>query len=282
VYEFEEAGRWPRRTNTSFISLVPKVDNPYFLNEFRPISLVGCLYKIVAKIMSLRLKKVLHKIIDVRQSAFLERRGLMDSVLVANEMLEEMKKKKRRCIFFKVDYEKAYDSINWDFIYYILQRLGFCERWIGWIRVCLQSSLISVLVNGSLTQEFKPRKGLRQEDPLTSFLFLIEAEGLVGVIRKVVEKELLESVSIGDELVKVNMLQYANNTLFFCEANPQSVFAIKAMLNYFKLTSGLKVNYLKSNIGRVGCSQQMLQCCATILNCEVMRTPFKNLGLLIG
>jgi len=139
-----------------------------------------------------------------------------------------------------------------------------------------------VLLNGSLTQEFKPRRGLRQEDPLTSFLFLIVAEGVAGVIRKAVEKELLESVSIGDELVKVNMLQYANNTLFFCEANPQSVFSIKAMLNCFKLVSGLKVSYLKSNIGGVGCSQQMLQCCVTILNCEVMRTPFKYLGLLIG
>jgi len=62
--------------------------------------------------MFLRLKKVLHKVIDVRQSAFLERRGLIDSVLVANEMLEEMKRKKIRCIFFKVDYEKAYDSVN--------------------------------------------------------------------------------------------------------------------------------------------------------------------------
>jgi len=66
IHDFEEEGRWPRGTNASFISLIPKVENPQILNEFKPISLVGCLYKIVAKILSLRLKKVLHKVIDAR------------------------------------------------------------------------------------------------------------------------------------------------------------------------------------------------------------------------
>jgi len=70
VHDFEESRRWPRGTNASFISLISKVENPQLLNEFRLISLVGCLYKIVAKIMSLRLNKVLHKVKDVRQSAF--------------------------------------------------------------------------------------------------------------------------------------------------------------------------------------------------------------------
>jgi len=76
IHNFEEDGRWPRGMNASFISLIPKVDNPQQLNDFRPISLVGCLYKIMAKILSLRLKKVLHRVINARQSAFLEGRGL--------------------------------------------------------------------------------------------------------------------------------------------------------------------------------------------------------------
>lgn len=109
-----------------------------------------------------------------------------------------------------------------------------------------------MLVNGSPTLEFKLRRGLRQGDPLTSFLFLIVADGLAGVTRKAMEKDLLESVTVGEKLVKVNMLQYANDTLLFCEANPQSMFVIKVMLNYFELTSGLKVNYLKSSIGGWG------------------------------
>jgi len=104
------------------------------------------LYKIISKALSLPLKKVIGKIIDVRQSAFLEGRGLLDSVLVANEVLEEYKRKRESCVFFKVDYEKAYDSVSWDFIYYMLRRLGLCDRRIRWIKGCLESALVSVLV----------------------------------------------------------------------------------------------------------------------------------------
>jgi len=113
----------------------------------------------------------------------------------------------------------------------MLERLVFCGKWIGWIRACIESSSVSVLVNKSLTQEFKPRKGLRQGDPLAPFLFLIVVEGLARVVRKVVEKDWLESVEIGSRFIKVNMLQYMDDTLFFCKAEAQRVFIIKVILN---------------------------------------------------
>jgi len=125
VNEFADRGSWPRGSNASFICLVPKVDNPQQLSDFKPISLVGCLYKIISKVLSLRLKKVMTKLIDIRQSVFLEGRGLLDSVLVANEVLKEVKWRKKSCVYFKVDYEKAYDFVSWDFLYYMLGRLGF-------------------------------------------------------------------------------------------------------------------------------------------------------------
>jgi len=124
VNDFAVNGKLPRGSNAPFLCLIPKVDNPLQLGEFIPILLVGCLYKIILKALSLRLKKVIGKVIDLRQLTFLEGRGLLDSVLVANEVLEEVKSKKKSCVFFKVDYEKTYDSISWEFIYYMLGRLG--------------------------------------------------------------------------------------------------------------------------------------------------------------
>ena len=232
--------------------------------------------------LSLQLKKVMSKLIDPRQFAFLEERGLLDSVLVANEVLEEVKRRKKRCVYFKVDYEKAYDFVSWEFLYYMLGRLGFYERWIRWIKSCLESFSMSVLVNGSPTSEFCPKRGLRQGDPLAPFLFLIVGEGLAGVVRKVVEKNLVESLEVGVKKIKVNMLQYADVTLFICETNIKSVRNLKVILHCFELASGLKVNLSKSIIGGVGVDHTEIQQYAAILNCEVMKTPFKYLGLLGG
>jgi len=89
-------------------------------------------------------------------------------------------------------------------------------------------------------------------------------------------------LEIGKKSVKVNMLQYADDTLFFCKANIKSVFNIKIMLSCFELVSGLKVNFLKSRIGGVGVEQTEILSFASVLNCEIMRTPFKYLGLPVG
>ena len=171
VKDFALNGHWPRGSNASFLCLIPKVENPQQLGEFRPISLVGCLYKIISKALSLRLKKVISKVIDVRQSAFLEGRGLMDSVLIANEVFDEYKRKRKSCVFFKVDYENAYDSVSWDFIYYMLWRLGFCDRWIHWIKGCLESTSISLLVNGSPTKDFFSYEGSSSRGSSSSVSF---------------------------------------------------------------------------------------------------------------
>lgn len=180
---FWKEGKIPKGCNASFIAPVPKKQTPLDLDDYRPISLVDCVYKIISKILANRLKIVLPKIIDNTQSAFIKGRGLLDSILVANEIVEEYRQKKKRLAIVKVDYEKAYDSVNWDFLYHMMDRMGFYDRWINWVKECLGSSSVSVLVNGSPTNEFTPTRGLRQRDPMAPFLFLIVVEGLAGLVR---------------------------------------------------------------------------------------------------
>ncbi len=150
------------------------------------------------------------------------------------------------------------------------------------LKGCLESASVSVLVNGSPTREFLPRKGLRQGDPLAPFLFLIVAEGLAGVTREVEEKKLIDSLEVGKDKVKVNMLQYADDTLFFSETNTKSIFNLKAILQCFELASGLRVNFAKSRIGGTGMDQVTLQSFAAILNCDTMVSSFIYLGMPVG
>ena len=131
IAEFHANGVFLRGSNTSFIALIPKKRYPQNLNEYRPISLIGCVYKIVAKLLTNRLKKVLPEIIDERQSAFISGRQLLHSVVIANEAVEEAKRSHKPCLVFKVDYERAYDSISWEFLSYMMKRLGFCQKWIS-------------------------------------------------------------------------------------------------------------------------------------------------------
>jgi len=89
-----------------------------------------------------------------------------------------------------MDYEKAHDSISWDFHYYMISRLGLCNRLIRWIMECLKSSTISILINGSLTKQFNPTRGLRQDDPIIPFLFLNVVQGLLGMVNQIARKQL--------------------------------------------------------------------------------------------
>jgi len=203
------------------------------------------MYKIITKALSCRIKRVLPVVIDDSQSSFLKDRGLLDSVLVANEVVEELRRYRRRDLCLKVDYEKAYDSVRWDFLFDMLHRLGFHSKWIMWIRGCLESALVSVLVNRSSTTEFHPSRGLRQGDPLAPFLFLIVAEGLAGLVREAIKANLLKGVKVGKKEVEAFVLQFIDDTLFMCEDTYNKVMYIKAILRFYELAFGLKINFYK-------------------------------------
>ena len=215
IMSFQSTGFIPTGCNASFITLVPKKDNPSNLNEFRPIFLVGSVYKIISKILANRIKKVFPSVIDLNQAAFLGGRGILDSILVANETVDYLKKEKKSGILVKVDFEKTYYSVDWKFLYYMMKRLGFNGKWIKWIKACMESATVLVLVNGSPTEEFRPKRGLRQGDPLAPFLFIIVAEGLSGLVWEAKKANLFSGVEVGRERVQVDLLQFADDTIFF-------------------------------------------------------------------
>ena len=148
----------------------------------------------------------------------------------------------------------------------MLLGIGFCNKWIQWIHDCLKSASVSVLVNGSLTSKFTLQRGLRQGDPLAPLLFNIAAEGLTGLMREAVKKNLFFEFLVGKDNVPVSILQYADDTIFFVEASLQNVITIKSILRGFELASGLKINYAKSCFGAVGKSEQWAREAAELQN----------------
>ncbi|GJY26276.1 RNA-directed DNA polymerase, eukaryota [Tanacetum coccineum] len=178
VNHFFIHGEIPPGCNSSFIALIPKVPDANLVKDFRPISLIGSIYKIIAKILSNRLVNVLGDIVNEVQSAFIAERQMLDGPFILNEILQWCTKKKKKTLIFKVDFEKAFDSIRWDFLDDVLKEFGFRCKWRNWIQSCLTSSKGSILVNGCPTNEFQFYKGLKQGDPLSPFLFILVMESL--------------------------------------------------------------------------------------------------------
>lgn len=114
----------------------------------------------------------------------------MDSVIVANETIAEIKKKKKKSFIFKIDFEKAYDKFSWEFLENMMMHMGFDDVWRKWIIECLTSSTLSILLNGSAANEFRVSKSLQQGDHILPFLFLIVVEGLSGLFVLIETKEL--------------------------------------------------------------------------------------------
>ncbi|GKV05101.1 hypothetical protein SLEP1_g17145 [Rubroshorea leprosula] len=282
VKKFWANGRLVKGSNSSFIVLIPKKESPQGLGDYRPISLVGCLYKIISKLLANRLRKVMPTIISQNQSAFVGKRFIADGIVIANEIIHEAKKRRRPTLIFKADFEKAYDSVNWKFLELMMEKFGFCLKWRKWIKECLSTSSVSVLVNGSPTAEFSMEKGLRQGDPLAPFLFLLVAEALNELIYKAKELNLYKGVEMGEERLEVTHLQFADDSIFFCDASDLNIKAIKGILRTFELVSGLKVNFFKSALYGINVKAEDISKWAESLNCMVGDIPFKYLGVPVG
>nr|GEY36777.1 RNA-directed DNA polymerase, eukaryota, reverse transcriptase zinc-binding domain protein [Tanacetum cinerariifolium] len=145
VHAFFLDSSFPKGCNSSFIALIPKVSNATLVTDFRPISLIGCQYKIIGKILANRLGLVISSCISPKQSAFIKGRNILDGLLILNEVMNWYRKRKEKLMIFKVDFEKAFDSLRWDFLDTIMEKLGFGSRWRVWIKGCFVNACSSIL-----------------------------------------------------------------------------------------------------------------------------------------
>ena len=152
--EFHEHSSFLKSLNNTFLVLIPKKSGVEDLEDFRPISLLGGLYKLLAKVIANRIKKVVGKVVSTTQNAFVTGRPILDASLIANEVIDLWQKRKEKGLICKLNIEKAYNSINWKFLLKVLQKMGFGSKWLGWMWSCLSSTKFSVLVNGGASWIF--------------------------------------------------------------------------------------------------------------------------------
>ncbi|GKB71672.1 putative RNA-directed DNA polymerase, eukaryota, reverse transcriptase zinc-binding domain protein [Tanacetum coccineum] len=261
---------------TTFWDLVED-DVVRFVNEFFSSEAFP---KVATRPLLLRFRKlstVIEGCISAEQSTFIKGRNILDGPFILNEVLAWYRKHKKGLMVFKVDFEKAFDSVRWDFLDSVMEKIGFGSKWRSWIHGCFSNARSSVLVNGSPTAEFDLHRGLRQGDPLSPFLFILVMEGLHALSCKAEVLGLFKGASFGRDNVIVSHLMYADDVIFLGEWSDTNAQNLICTLRCFYLISGLKINVHKSKVLGVGVSDIEVSNMAKIIGCGVANFPLKYL-----
>ncbi|CAN1261908.1 LINE-1 retrotransposable element ORF2 protein [Linum perenne] len=279
IIEFFDSSNLISELNVTSLTLIPKVANPTQVRDFRPISCCNLFYKCIAKILASRMQLVLPDIISPSQSGFIKDRKIVDNVLLAQELVRTYSHAgvSPRCTI-KVDLMKAFDSVHWGYLFNILEAMDFPAHFTGWLKSCVFSASYSISLNGGIHGFFPAKKGVRQGDPLSPYLFVIAIEGL---------SRLLDSAGISRALpyhpqclkVRLTHLAFADDMMIFSNGSYYGLEVICDILSKFATWSGLRVNPDKCDIFSAGIPDCALASMKSLSGFRIGSLPVKYLGL---
>jgi hypothetical protein len=236
--------------NTTNICLIPKVDKPEFVSQFRPISLCNVSYKVLTKVIVNRLKPLIPLIISPYQTGFIPTRSIHENIVVAQEMIHSMLKMRGRTgyVAVKVDLAKAYDRLRWSFISAVLEEVNLPQGLRRTIMHCITSVKTNVMWHGSRSEYFNPRRGIRQGDPMSPYIFVLCMDKLTHLIAEAVDSGKWQPLRAGRSGPNISHLMFADDLLLFGKATEENMKAITDTLNAFCDLSGQLVSLEKTSI----------------------------------
>lgn len=280
--EFHEKAVIPQGANSSFIVLIPKKIDLLCKLDFRPISLINSSIKLLLIVLANRIKHTLSYLISEEQFAFFKGRNINESILLVNEVIHARKIQKSDGLIIKIDFSKAYDSVDWSCLIQVMECMKFNQKWIMWIKALLETTKMSILVNGSPTEEFTPQKGIRQGDPIAPYLFLLIGEVLSMLINRALEKGKFRGVEFDFHQKSITHFQYADDIVIFVNNDENSVREMKKLLILFQAITGLAVNFNKSMVYHASYDNGATDKTTEILGYQAGSVPFKYLGDWVG
>lgn len=238
-----------RVINGTTILLIPKVQNLGNMRQFRPISLCNVIFQIISKAVANKFRKVFNNCIEETQGALVPGHQITDNILVAYELLHSFKKKMQGVGNFalKLDMSKENNRVEWVFVEKMLQNLGFWPELIELVMNYVKSVSYSVLLNGILRANFNLSRGLKQGDPLSSYLFLICAD-FSRLLNLAKQERKIEGAKVGRGGMTITHLFFADNSILFGRATNEGARAMKHVIKDYEKMSGQLFNFDKSLI----------------------------------
>lgn len=236
--------------NATFLMLIPKIDNATHIKDFKPISLCNVSYKAITKLVAKRLRDSLPALIGPAQGAFVPRRQSQDNIVIAQEIFHSMRKKKGKTgwMAVKIDLEKAYDRLNWNFIKDTLEDIGLPPNIIYLIWFAISTPSMRLLWNGEALNSFSPQRGIRQGDPLSPYLFVLCLERLFQLIQVAVGEGAWKPIKMTRSCPMISHPAFADDLLLFAEASSAQATIMIQILEAFCNSSGQKVSLEKTRV----------------------------------
>jgi hypothetical protein len=243
----------------AILTLVPKKDKDIrLLKNWRPISLLNADYKILAKALALRMQRVIPYLINQDQAGCIKNRSTFGNLRSIIDIINYVNNNKNTGIITFIDYEKAFDTVNWTFMYDCLKHLNFGDNFINKIKVLYNNIETCVTNNGNSSQFFHPTRGIRQGCPVSALLFIMVVEILANAIRN---NPRINGIKIGNDEWKIG--QYADDTSLFLN-DEQSLTLTLTLIDMFSKCSGLKMNRDKSESMYIGSSSNFRHKTSTV------------------
>jgi hypothetical protein len=263
--------------NSATMILLPKRADAAKPGDFRPISLVHFFAKLFSKILATRLRHRMHDLVRPCQNAFIAQRSIHDNFAFVRGQAMMFKRLKTPALLIKLDIQKAFDSISWEFLLEILQAKGFGIKWRNWIACLLRTASTRILVNGSLTDFIQHCRGLRQGDPLSPLLFVLAMDALAALFALAEERRVLRNIA--NLQLPHRLSLYADDVIIFANPDPAELKFLREMLHCFGEASGLFTNFIKSSYSPIQCSDIDLTAISVTLGCQMQSFPCTYLGL---
>jgi hypothetical protein len=279
--DFQEGNISLQCLNDSIITLIPKKSSPETPHDYRPISLLNSCLKLLTKLLANRFQSRILDVVHKHQYGFIKSRTIQDCLAWSFEYLHHCKSAPNGAIIMKLDFEKAFDLIEHSAILQVLKQKGFDDIWISWIDNILKTGTSAVLLNGIPGKKFACKRGVRQGDPLSPLLFASTADLLQTIINCLCDSGHIEP-PVKFEGHDFPIVQYADDTLLFMEAQLDHLEVLKQALHNFQLATGLKVNFQKSCLVPVNIDETHATALAHYFGCSVGKMPFTYLGLPLG
>ena len=274
LYAFEK-GILSIEQRRAILALLPKGDkDTRYLKNWRPLSLLNTDYKILTKTLAVRLQHVIPKIIDTDQTGCVKGRFIGENSRILLDVLQQAGNGMVEGIVAFLDFEKAFDSVSWDFLLATLKKFNFGPCFQQWIKTIYTLPECAVTNNGYSSQFFTLSRGIRQGCPISALLFIIVAEVMAINIRNDCK---IEPINFGDSSLKIR--QYADDTVLFLKDH-KSLKCTFDLLDRFQLSAGLKLN--KDKTEAILLCNRPLNVNEKHLGIKWVTEETKSLGIWVG